>query len=697
MPTTSRRSKKPFIWGACVLVVLGILATGYWAYGRGLITIPFISPKADELFGKMIDSIGTIDEAQYTITGRLVAQPRAANAKPLFEKPTETANTNTNGSVSKSLLGVSDPADALRFLPADINVSGSLTFYGENAATVKDASGLVRLAGSYTGGDSTLQLDVEARKIKDTVYGIVRKFPSLFFFDFTALKDKWVEILPEQLSGSGFFDVDEIQNAKLKENIEKLRRPLELALEHEVVTVGKRFGNEDVAGVKAQHIRLAVHSDKLVPFFRAWAEELKKDPARSDEVKNIEQTIAELEKPGTLDTLERVIDHSTVDLWIDRNRSLLRQVQWTLTIVPPDGNEKLKDKQFELQLGVLLEKVNEKVTIDKPSGAISYDEAERLLTGISVEAQKFQKQISRITSVRSALSEYKRYAGTYPESIISLNDEIKRLRDECLAKEKEQPKNNNVNGFVLENISGCSLGLGSRTNTLSVTDVYTENPYGYAKDGEDYKLTYQLKFADDIESYSKDSYVDGQNTATSKDVSVEKVTDYEKITANIDAVEATPTRADSDLDGLSNEEEAIYKTNPNLVDTDGDGLTDFQEVKSYKTNPMVADTDGDTFPDGQEIQGGYDPNGPGKLAVALGAWTSCVSLDTVKTCSAYCQSIGKLCQDNGVTSRGYPSRGAEAWLSSATCANSAQVVGAGQKNCADVTDGGGARWKCFCV
>ncbi len=44
-----------------------------------------------------------------------------------------------------------------------------------------------------------------------------------------------------------------------------------------------------------------------------------------------------------------------------------------------------------------------------------------------------------------------------------------------------------------------------------------------------------------------------------------------------------------------------------LTDSDGDSITDFDEVNLYKTNPYVADTDGDGFLDGVEILGGFDP------------------------------------------------------------------------------------------
>ncbi len=69
-----------------------------------------------------------------------------------------------------------------------------------------------------------------------------------------------------------------------------------------------------------------------------------------------------------------------------------------------------------------------------------------------------------------------------------------------------------------------------------------------------------------------------------------------------------PYNADSDGDGLTDGEEVrIYGTDPNNPDTDGDGLTDGDEVHKYHTNPRLADTDGDGLTDGEEVKAGTDP------------------------------------------------------------------------------------------
>ncbi len=65
---------------------------------------------------------------------------------------------------------------------------------------------------------------------------------------------------------------------------------------------------------------------------------------------------------------------------------------------------------------------------------------------------------------------------------------------------------------------------------------------------------------------------------------------------------------DYDLDGLTNEQEKEYNTNPEIADTDMDGLDDYYEIFVSKTNPNKKDSDGDGLNDYDEIKLGLDPN-----------------------------------------------------------------------------------------
>lgn len=89
---------------------------------------------------------------------------------------------------------------------------------------------------------------------------------------------------------------------------------------------------------------------------------------------------------------------------------------------------------------------------------------------------------------------------------------------------------------------------------------------------------------------------------------------------------------DSDKDGLDDVREKELGTDPYNADTDGDGLSDGDEVIIWKTNPLNPDTDGDSYKDGDEVRNGYNPLGPGKLFnVPAGVSTSTATSSKIIT------------------------------------------------------------------
>ena len=64
---------------------------------------------------------------------------------------------------------------------------------------------------------------------------------------------------------------------------------------------------------------------------------------------------------------------------------------------------------------------------------------------------------------------------------------------------------------------------------------------------------------------------------------------------------------DPDDDGLTNAQEATYGSNAHNEDTDGDGLSDYDEVTTHGTDPTKADSDGDMVPDAAELAAGTNP------------------------------------------------------------------------------------------
>jgi hypothetical protein len=78
------------------------------------------------------------------------------------------------------------------------------------------------------------------------------------------------------------------------------------------------------------------------------------------------------------------------------------------------------------------------------------------------------------------------------------------------------------------------------------------------------------------------------------------ISDFDEIRNFLCPLDPTDANADYDNDGLTNAEEIKYNTYLGNPDCDGDGLSDGVEVKVFRTNPTKADTDGDGVDDGLE-------------------------------------------------------------------------------------------------
>lgn len=116
-------------------------------------------------------------------------------------------------------------------------------------------------------------------------------------------------------------------------------------------------------------------------------------------------------------------------------------------------------------------------------------------------------------------------------------------------------------------------------------------------------------------------YVEVENYGTNPhkaDTDGDGLSDYFEIVW----METNPLKADGiayedpDEDGLTNEQEDKYNTDPYSKDTDGDGLTDSEEIEKG-TNQLLEDTDSDGLSDGDEVAMGLDPNNPKSNGVEL--------------------------------------------------------------------------------
>lgn len=497
------------------------------------------------------------------------------------------------------------------FLPADfavqVNVGGTSQ---RNADAKADAS--FTLGGGVAFGDFTAAANVEVRKKGDVWYGIITKFPSLFFMDLASIKNTWVQITREDLLSYG--QLPEIASF-VGDKQEKNRNALE-----QIQTIFKSMGDEKVlvpdfslpdevvAEVPMYAYAVSYDENRVVGWYEKLSGELK-NKYGDDALIKLDETSLKYMKTASFQQFLSYIKNNTVfKILVDKKTGYPSQFSYRFRLVPAANVAKFKDKQVTVEVVTNLTDVNQPVVVEAPKDFMTFEEAQVALTGVTPELYRFNTQVSRIAAIRQALSYYYNYTGIYPATL----DDLTKKRGEVTKKTTFM--RSLWNGYIAFGDSVQKLfGLRKAQAQVSLDfpnsfdnywdlhpeipfivsvpkDIYSGNPYEYAQSGTgDYTLRYTMHLPkritnDDPESARARSgpdmdnvllYVEGQNTANAKTLSVEG---------------SASLKVDTDSDGLPDTAEAYYGSDARAADTDHDGYSDLEEAKN-----------------------GYDPAGPGQL------------------------------------------------------------------------------------
>ncbi len=159
--------------------------------------------------------------------------------------------------------------------------------------------------------------------------------------------------------------------------------------------------------------------------------------------------------------------------------------------------------------------------------------------------------------------------------------------------------------------SGSGISLGNGTDYVDQTATLGQP----VPDLAGRVFLYEPSLLDDTDG---DGLTDTEEAAQGTDPNVaDSNSDGLKDGWHVYILGTDPLSTDTDGDGLSNTQETTLGTSPTKADTDGDALSDFDEVNldgdpaTYQagvdTDPLNADTDADGVSDGAEVAASFDP------------------------------------------------------------------------------------------
>ena len=413
------------------------------------------------------------------------------------------------------------------------------------------------------------------------------ELPKLPFFDTSFLAGKWIKF---DISTGTLAQIEEIRKELEKKelNEEEFSRVSKIFYEdHEIFKLVKALPDDKIDRKSVYHVIFALDKEE----FRA---------ALSEANQSVGGKLFSEEQKYDVNKAIDDIKINDFEAWIGKKDHYLHRLQTSFSMAEAQTS-------IDLSFRMNLSGFDQKVDIKEPEDFKTFEEFVSEMLGISQEqlsrelsgeaAREKARNASRladIKQVQTALGLYYNDQGFYPDSVdfgglgsIAYGTVTYMTR----VPSNPEPRNEGV----------CP------------NDNYS---YRALEGGKNYELNYCF-------SLPTGGLAAGQQTATPSETGRDNdVFDYPS--------PVTKTREQCQKELLIDNQTGLYsqeqlkmvddcmKGLPSPVvrdysiDTDGDGLTDVVE-ESLGTDSYNTDTDGDGFSDREEVDGGYDPNGPGKL------------------------------------------------------------------------------------
>ncbi len=399
--------------GVLVLLLAGTVGYAFAAQKIAFLPqlpfgFPFLSKApydSAHLLQQIALGLTRISEASFDAKVSVAAEPRDEGVTPLS---LGSANDRTLETLATRI-------------PTEFKLELSFGGAAEKGSDTNNAR--ITASGSLQSTDFSMEAALEARKVGDTVYILISKFPSVFF-DISAIRDKWIVVTPDDQKSYGgrtglsmaLASTSPEDQAKARERIVNL---LGLADRHGVFVLSGDPERVTVDGAAAYRYTLALAPSQIAPFYEEALATYGDDPLyglRQDALDYMQSDDGKL----LLDYLGKSM---TFDVWADET-GIPHEMRLSLRLVPGDDIVRMKDKQVRVTFDLRLNDINMPVTVATPEPTIPLEEAERLVFGPALSNSRMNardaRRVADIRQLQLALELYNNDNNKYPSSLQAL-------------------------------------------------------------------------------------------------------------------------------------------------------------------------------------------------------------------------------------------------------------------------------------
>lgn len=559
------------------------------------ITIPFFEKKGDEAFRLSMEAMEKIKSYSFNDDLNIEINFKEKELSFLSDEIKDDILAMINEG-SPKVLGIDNVTEENNINPMPLVSSFpkniSISYKSKGKADKRDENNQKSEFNTQLNidfGGTKFEADIEVVVIDSAIYAKFVKVPNfidslLAGMDF-ALGDKWWKFdLKESnsLSKNIPFEVEVTTEENLKQTKKKLSS---LMKNNPIIKIDERLKDDKINGEKNYHFKSSINALNLTKLTNEFSSISQNDIQVENEI--VKSQKESIEK--RIKSLSDFMTKSDIDIWINKKSFDMRKTIFNFSFDTSklQTNDAITPDSYgliDVMGSVEYADIGKEMNIKAPENSDNFFE----LISKKLEEAKIKSRDARrladAKQIQTALELYYSDNGNFPKELKYL------VESNDLQAENEIKKNY---GYLFD------LPKDPKPNK----ECGEEFDYSYSvKDAEqDFDLSFCLE---------------------------EGIGKYQKGTSTFNSMMASSTRVEI-LEAKTNIQGA-------MLDSDNDGLNDFEEEMVYFTDLNNPDTDSDGFSDGDEVRNGYNPLGEGKLSGQCFADSDCEKYISYNSCEVLC-------------------------------------------------------------